>query len=334
MLNPVSGDAAPQYPFTDIRQPPEGVAWSDISYVVGGYNWKALFLDSEGYLLTGDTQFNFFNPVLDLGGNYVPYHVGEQVSYDCGSCHTTGYSPRGHQDDLPGIVGTWALPGVQCEACHGPGSLHANAPLSFEMKVERDSAACGECHATRSFEQVTASDGFIQHHEEYQELYQSKHLVLDCVDCHDPHAGVIRYRQEGGDPTRTDCANCHFKNAQYQNNPIHEQINIQCIDCHMPRMTVVAEGNPETFTGDLRSHVMAIDPFQVDQFVTLEDGTTVSRSQISLNFACRHCHNPDGLGQPKTDEELLETAINYHVMPEQPVQVDETAEETPEATSP
>jgi hypothetical protein len=34
-----------------------------------------------------------------------------------------------------------------------------------------------------------------------------------------------------------------------------------------------------------------------------------------LNFACRHCHGGE-LGGPKTDEQLLEAAKDYHTQPE------------------
>ena len=46
---------------------PEGHTWDDISYVIGGYNWKARFIDQDGFIITGDedaaTQYNFFNPL-------------------------------------------------------------------------------------------------------------------------------------------------------------------------------------------------------------------------------------------------------------------------------
>lgn len=308
----------PEFPFSEIPRPPDGYAWDDIRYVIGGYNWKTRFVDQDGYIITGadenaTTQYNLYNEELNLGDNWVGYHAGEaQVPYDCGSCHTTGYSARGHQDDLPGLIGTWALDGIQCEECHGPGSLHANHPLSYAMQVDRDGEACGACHSRGSVEEVNASNGFIQHHEQYEELFQSKHVVIDCVVCHDPHAGVIQLREAELPTTRTECQNCHFAQAKNQNNEIHQRINVACIDCHMPRITKNAVGNPAGFTGDIRTHLMAIDPAQIGQFS--EDGS-VALSQLSLDFACRHCHWEDGRGRPKTDEELLETAVNYHAVP-------------------
>ena len=76
----------------------------------------------------------------------------------------------------------------------------------------------------------------------------------------------------------------------------------------MPRIVKSAWGNAEIYTGDIRSHVMAIDPYQIEQFS--EDGT-VALSQIGLNYACRHCHG-SGIGREKTDEELITGAVEYH----------------------
>jgi hypothetical protein len=317
-LNPVVNGEPPDYPFSSLPSPPEGYTWDDVSYVIGGYNWKARFIDQQGYIITGPdenatTQYNLFNSAINMGDEWVGYHAGEaNLPYDCGSCHTTGYVPEGHQDDRPGIIGTWAFPGIQCEECHGPGSLHANHPYAYQMQVDRDSAACGECHVRGGFEEINASDGFIQHHEQYEELFQSKHLALECVDCHDPHAGVVQLRQAGAQTTRTLCENCHFRQEENQDNEIHQELTIECVDCHMPRLVKNAIGNAEQFTGDIRTHVVAIDPDQVGQFS--EDGS-VALSQISLDFACRTCHRTDGLGNPKTDEELIETAVGYHTTP-------------------
>jgi len=241
----------------------------------------------------------------------VAYHAGEEKPYNCGPCHTTGYSswpPDAHQDDRPGLIGTWAEPGITCERCHGPGSLHAEEPHSVRLVIDRDPELCGECHLRGSPEAVDASGGFIKHHEQYEELFQSKHIVLKCVTCHDPHVGVVALRQAEEQTTRTQCENCHFEQAKYQDSEVHPAV-AECIDCHMPRVSKSATGNAEMFTGDIRTHMMAIDPDQVGQFT--EDGS-VALSQLSLDFACRHCHIEGGSATPKTDDELIEKATGYH----------------------
>lgn len=327
-LNPVVDGEPPQYPFSEVNNPPEGYTWDDISYVIGGYNWKARFIDQDGYIITGadenaTTQYNLENEELDLGDDWVGYHAGEaNLPYDCGTCHTTGYSPVGNQDGLPGLVGTWAFGGIQCEECHGAGSQHAENPIVVNAKIDRDAESCGACHSRGAIEEVDASNGFIQHHEQYEELFQSKHIALDCVVCHDPHTGVVQLREAELPTVKTNCENCHFVEAQYEAG--HNDIGgVDCIDCHMPRITKSAVGDPEMFMGDLRTHIMAIDPNQVEQFN--EDGT-VALSQISLNFACRSCHNPDGRAPEVSDEALISLAVGYHTPPPA---VEEVPAETP-----
>jgi len=86
----------------------------------------------------------------------------------------------------------------------------------------------------------------------------------------------------------------------------------------MPRIVRSAWGDEAKFTGDTRSHLMAIDPSQIDQFdtVTAADGTETvySKSQVGLNFACRHCHG--AWASAKTDEELIAAATGYHDRPQ------------------
>lgn len=322
-LNPVVNGQPPSYPFTQLHQLPQGYSWNDISYVVGGYHWKAQFIDQQGYIITdkpGATtsdatylnQWNFAFDLIGKSAGWVMFHSGTpQLKYDCGSCHTTGYSSQGSQDDKPGIVGTWAQPGIQCEKCHGPGSLHASNPSGYAMRIDRDSELCTQCHSRGSTEAVATGDGLIQHQDQYTDLHQGKHTLIDCVVCHDPHKLVVQARQAGEPSLRTPCESCHFKEAQYQNNSKHVALKLACVECHMPRMIQTAWGDAEKFTGDVRTHRMAIDPNQIGQFS--EDGTTIL-PQIGLDFACRHCH-VQGMGTPKTDDELKAVANGYHNPP-------------------
>lgn len=325
-LNRVVDGTPPDYPFSDVPEPPEGYAWDDILYVIGGYNWKARFVDQEGFIITGDaeatTQYNLENENLSLGDEWVAYHAGEEVPYDCGSCHTTGYVPRGNQEGLPGLVGTWAFDGIQCEECHGPGSQHANHPMAFEMEVDRDASSCNECHARDVDAGFEVSDGFIQHHDDYDDLFPGKHALIDCVACHDPHTGVAQLQQENLPTTLISCENCHFDQAKYESE-VHDSFSFDCVSCHMPQLIENAVGAPEQYTADVRTHQVSIDPTQIEQFT--EDGEVFP--QISLNFSCRGCHNPEGIGPELTDEALLAVAEGYHMSPAEEL-VEEAVEDS------
>ena len=53
IMSKVVDGKAPTYPNSKVPKPPEGFAWEDISYVIGGFGWKALFTDKDGYIITG-----------------------------------------------------------------------------------------------------------------------------------------------------------------------------------------------------------------------------------------------------------------------------------------
>lgn len=67
-----------------------------------------------------------------------------EYNLDCVGCHVTGY-------DRPGgstVTHTAALENVQCETCHGPGSLHAADPSKKGLVQQKpDPKSCvSECH--------------------------------------------------------------------------------------------------------------------------------------------------------------------------------------------
>jgi len=158
-LNKVVDGQPPTYPFSEVPNTPEGFTWDDVTYVIGGYNWKARFVDLDGYIITGDAvQYN-----LETKG-WVGYHADEAVGtkpYDCGKCHTTGWQTLEenggvHQDGLPGMAGTFAAPGVECEQCHGPGSDHIGGPSKTNIQKDTSKELCGSCHFRDSGHKIAA----------------------------------------------------------------------------------------------------------------------------------------------------------------------------------
>jgi hypothetical protein len=64
----------------------------------------------------------------------------------CIGCHVTGTSEQiAAERDKP------TFPGVQCEACHGPGSLHVADPrVKAGLMKTPDERACTRCHNEKS----------------------------------------------------------------------------------------------------------------------------------------------------------------------------------------
>ena len=68
----------------------------------------------------------------------------KEFNLDCVSCHVTGYGKPGGST----VTHVDKLKDVQCEICHGPGSLHAKAPDKKDLIVLKPSTdtCVSECH--------------------------------------------------------------------------------------------------------------------------------------------------------------------------------------------
>ncbi|MEN8144271.1 MAG: multiheme c-type cytochrome [Gemmatimonadota bacterium] len=285
-LNKVENGTPPVYPFSEVPNPPAGVSWNDVTYVIGGFGWKARFIGNDGYIITqgGSNQYNLAT------GEWVDYHKDELKPYDCGSCHTTGFRPEGNQDDLPGILGQWEFPGVQCEECHGPGSLHAESPQNVAMTIDTRAEACGSCHNRGGVNSdIPASGGFIRHHEQFNEMASSPHVLLECITCHDPHTGVKNNDQEGAFAIRATCEDCHSGAREtLQTSPLAASMqDLACEDCHMPFAGKSAIA-VDTYVGDIRTHLWTINSDSLaNQFI---QGGAFSSDFVTVEYACLGCH--------------------------------------------
>lgn len=61
---------------------------------------------------------------------------------ECFGCHTTGYGKGGFEsyEKTPGLAN------LSCEACHGPGSLHAESGDADDIRRTPDVKGCTACH--------------------------------------------------------------------------------------------------------------------------------------------------------------------------------------------
>jgi predicted CXXCH cytochrome family protein len=64
----------------------------------------------------------------------------------CVKCHVTGYEKDGGFVDYEL---TPEMAGVQCEACHGPGSEHSASPAKKNIVKKPDTALCRQCHTVK-----------------------------------------------------------------------------------------------------------------------------------------------------------------------------------------
>lgn len=68
--------------------------------------------------------------------------ANKQYDLSCVGCHVTGFRQPGGAE----VVETRGLVDVQCEQCHGPGSLHAEDPSPENIQAKVPESVCASCH--------------------------------------------------------------------------------------------------------------------------------------------------------------------------------------------
>jgi hypothetical protein len=190
----------------------------------------------------------------------------------CFACHTTGATTVNG-----GFAPQNAMPGVTCEACHGPGGAHvilmqqlqgeAAAPGTLQMFNPRALSPiasvdfCGACHRTWTdvYEMQSGATGPVNSRFQPYRLENSKcwgeggDARLTCVACHDPHQPL----QHDSAAYDQKCLACHFA-AKRQSatkpavalNSVSSSAGVsrtgkacpvartRCTTCHMPKVNV------------------------------------------------------------------------------------------------
>ena len=200
-LQRIENGKPPAYSWEDsieypVPGPPNGLAWSDVSLVIGGTTRVTVFVGKDGNLITGpEARWDRFS------GEWIEYYANQTMSFDCGRCHATGYDPDGEERGFAGLSGTWEVDGVTCEACHGPGRVHTESEAIEDITIDRTTEFCVGCH------HMFKDHPYPQTGNEIREL---KHFDVDCVTCHDPHVSA---RFDPDEAIRLGCPDCHSATA-------------------------------------------------------------------------------------------------------------------------
>ena len=234
--------------------------------------------------------------------------VTQRWNSNCAACHSTNLQKK--FDVLTGKYSTTFTDiDVNCEACHGPGSLHVQIAENRRFFWDKNHVfglaklkttsnlpqveACAPCHSRRSeicsghqagkrfddhyscqllSDRIYHDDGQIRDEDYvYGSFIQSKmfHQGIKCTDCHDPHSARVKF-----DDNQL-CTSCHQHPAGKYDTPSHHRHKVgsegaRCVECHMPATTY-----------------MAIDSRR-------DHSIRVPRPDLSLEFgtpnACSACH--------------------------------------------
>lgn len=292
---------------------------SNIGFLIGGYGWKARWMNKQGYIYKGTkAQYNLgtIHSSQKGHGAYDASQVNNQVFalqtppavYNCGSCHTTGWKAYNETtqpvryNNLPGFDGTFFEWGVQCEGCHGPSKNHVDNPT---IKPTKDGfTMCKSCHARSQGVKIAVKSDkqLLDHREQYDQMLYTKHrrtANMTCVTCHDPHKSTV-YDRGGLKEAAKTCKPCHDNKSNITMTIVRGGSTTQavhtCKDCHMPYIgnTAVKQNNNR---GDQASHIWKINTAAVNKFAGMftPDSLAVKIPADSvvaqtLDFSCLGCH--------------------------------------------
>jgi len=206
------------------------------------------------------------------------------------------------------------LPLVNCESCHGPGSLAVEGLTPEKIAMEDaggDNTACdydtfidlhnlpSEAKSLVCLKCHTANATFNLHN-----WNSGVHAINDvsCFDCHDLHKGPILITEPA--EIKDMCTKCHQKQNIEFSLPSHHPVNegrVFCTDCHDPHGTINdnllrEDSVKETCT---QCHGEKEGPFLFEHADNTEDCTKCHSSHGSVNnnllsvrepFLCLQCH--------------------------------------------
>lgn len=149
------------------------------------------------------------------------------------------------------------VPGIHCEACHGPGAEHVAAMNSKQFSGEthivnpakmspvQSVDFCGACHSSRWDVELMGAVGVATVRFPAYRLEKSRcwavsgDVCVTCIACLDPHQPLARQ------PTSYDhaCLACHLPNAHAK--PVADHpgkacpvATKDCVNCHMPKYDI------------------------------------------------------------------------------------------------
>jgi len=163
----------------------------------------------------------------------------------CFVCHAAAVTAEGPMNEI--------MPGVTCEACHGPGVDHVAAmkagieggegmilnPGRLDRAAQVD--FCGSCHMTWVDVQLGDVLGpltvrFPAYRLMNSQCWAKGDSRITCTACHDPHQPLVHdapyYDQK--------CLSCHLTSTTSSPNKEHPgkacpQADHNCASCHMPK---------------------------------------------------------------------------------------------------
>ncbi len=181
--------------------------------------------------------------------------LGRRMDIDetrrCFGCHTTASTVNGQFD--PDRL----IPGVACEACHGPGARHIASMKQgrieeglavilnpAKLKPVESVDFCGACHRTwvdivEAGTVGVSTARFPAYRLEESRCWGKGDIRITCLACHDPHQPLVR----ASGSYDSACLRCHRESTGSKVTSGHPgaacpRSTKDCVTCHMPKYEV------------------------------------------------------------------------------------------------
>jgi tetratricopeptide (TPR) repeat protein len=271
-----------------LERKPDGQMRHRIAHVMGGKNvYYFLTPHERGRLQTLPVAYDVrAREWFDTAASGVRHFPGTEsdaplhwtdpaytFNTSCYSCHVSQLS-KNYDAKTDTYRTTWAEPGINCEACHGPGQEHVDVCRSAKadqepedlriistksFSAEQTNAMCSSCHAKMSPVSASFEPGerYFEHFDlmtlEHPDFYPDGRdlgenytmtgwLMSPCVktgqlDCTHCHTSSGRYRFKNAKNPNAACLPCHHERVKNVSDHTHHDVNStgsQCVACHMP----------------------------------------------------------------------------------------------------
>lgn len=209
--------------------------------------------------------------------------VGQATCVGCHALESTQFTHTIHALGMDAALAADPA-AATCEACHGPGSVHAQQPtqpgtiIAFTRNggtpMELQTSACMGCH-----------EGGPRNHW-LGSVHQRNDVT--CSDCHNPMARLSAEGLQAQHSINDTCATCHQDIRQQFDQRSHMPLGegqMACVDCHNPHGTIY----PTLLKTDTvnktcyQCHAEKRGPFLFEHAPARE--------------SCLNCHTPHGSNQ-------------------------------------
>ena len=150
----------------------------------------------------------------------------------CLLCHTTGWDKSKDNHGADEAEYRKNLLGIQCEACHGPGSEHVKgAGDPTRITVDYSAELCGSCH-TGDHQPTYGEWKQSKHADALNGLKSSSHAQDSCLVCHSADYWYDRTVTLTSTKYGITCVMCHFAHGSNFEHQLREEGERLCALCH------------------------------------------------------------------------------------------------------